>query len=192
LTNPSTIHEQEKVELWSSKVNLVRDMKELNMMSSEWIYNNVFNLSDDDMEKQKAGIIEDLKQEFRKEQIKMEGNDPMKSGEALGTPHVLATIAQTDSEGEGEEDEKESGGGEVDSTDFAEEGSKAENPGPKASVPNGGKSQKSARGRDPLGKEGRNFKSENKRNLVNTLFKTKKSTKSDLLNENNIIDSDSL
>ena len=77
-------------------------------------------------------------------------------------------------------------------TDFAEEGSKAENPGPNATVPNAGKSQKSARGRDPLGKEGRNYKRENKQNLLKTLFNKKESVKSDLLNENNIIDTGGL
>ena len=188
LTNPSTIHEQEKLELWSTKVDLVSNMKDLNMMSSEWIYNNVFKLSDQDMEKEKAGVIEDLKQEFRKEQIKMEGNDPMKSGEAKGTPHVLATIAQPEEGKEG----GEGGGEEVDDTDFAEEGAKAETPGPDASAPKAGKSQKSARGRDPLGKEGRNYKFSENKYLVKNLFKSKKTTKAAMLSENNIIDEDTL
>jgi hypothetical protein len=140
------------------------------------------------MEKEKAGVIEDLKQEFRKEQIKMEGNDPMKSGEAKGTPHVLATIAQPEEGKEG----GEGGGEEVDDTDFAEEGAKAENPGPDASAPKAGKSQKSARGRDPLGKEGRNYKFSENKYLVKNLFKSKKTTKAAMLSENNIIDEDTL
>ena len=46
LTNPSTIYEQEKIELWSNKINLARDMKDNQMMSTEWIYKNIFNFSD--------------------------------------------------------------------------------------------------------------------------------------------------
>ena len=42
LTNPSTIYEQEKIELWSNKVNLARDVRDNALMSSEWIYKNVF------------------------------------------------------------------------------------------------------------------------------------------------------
>ena len=186
LTNPSTIHEQEKVELWTSKVGLVRDMKDLQMMSSEWIYNNIFNLSDKDMAKQREGVIDDLKQEFRKEQIKMEGNDPMQSGEAKGTPHVLATITSSE-EGEPTDDMVAPG--------LDNDGAKAENPGPEESVPTAGKSQKSARGRDPLGKEGRNYKfSENKASLVRALFNSeiKKDSKTGLLSENNIIDEGAL
>ena len=76
LTNPSTIAEQERLELWTSKVGLVRDMKEQRMMSEEWIYKNVFGLGDKEMEKERANVIEDVKQQFRKMQIENEGQDP--------------------------------------------------------------------------------------------------------------------
>jgi len=76
LTNPSTIAEQERLELWSSKVNLIRDMKDQRMLSEEWIYKNVYGFGDGEIEKERANVIEDIKQQFRKNQIEGEGQDP--------------------------------------------------------------------------------------------------------------------
>jgi len=101
LTNPSIIYEQEKVALLSEKTTLVRDMKDLKMISQEWLYKNIFNMSDDEWVKEQQKVIDDLKLSFRHEQITTEGNDPARTGESFGTPHDLATITQQSAEGEG-------------------------------------------------------------------------------------------
>jgi len=95
LTTPSIIYEQEKANLWSEKVSLVRDMKDLKMVSQEWMYKNIFNMSDDEWKKEQMGVINDLKLGFRQEQIESEGNDPIKTGESFGTPHDMATLQQS-------------------------------------------------------------------------------------------------
>lgn len=92
LTNPSIIYEQEKAALWSEKVALVRDMKDLKMISQEWMYKNIFNMSDDEWKLEQGKVINDLKLMFRQEQITNEGNDPVKTGESFGTPHDLAVV----------------------------------------------------------------------------------------------------
>ena len=46
LVNPSTIYEQEKVNLWSEKIRLATDMAALKMLSKDWIYENIFKLSE--------------------------------------------------------------------------------------------------------------------------------------------------
>jgi hypothetical protein len=76
LSNPSTIFEQEKLEIWQSKISLAADMKESNMFSTDWMYNNVFNMSDDDIEELKNQVVKDKKDEWRFKQIADEGNDP--------------------------------------------------------------------------------------------------------------------
>ena len=43
LTNPSTIYEQEKIELWNNKTSLAESMVRDGLLSSEWIYKNIFN-----------------------------------------------------------------------------------------------------------------------------------------------------
>ena len=76
LVNPSTIYEQEKVNLWSEKVRLVSDISALNMVSKDWAYKNIFNFSDDEVDFQKVQLINDLKDRFRYRSIEDEGNDP--------------------------------------------------------------------------------------------------------------------
>ena len=86
LTNPSTIYETEKVELWNSKTQLASSMLQDGIVSTEWIYKNIFNFTDDKIKELDNEIVFDYKQKFRRAQIESEGNDPAKSGEAQGTP----------------------------------------------------------------------------------------------------------
>jgi len=92
LTNPSIIYEQEKANLWSEKVTLASDIKDLKMVSQEWVYKNIFNMSEDEWKEEQFKVINDLKLGFRHEQIESEGNDPVKTGESFGTPHDLAVL----------------------------------------------------------------------------------------------------
>jgi hypothetical protein len=76
LTNSSTIYEQEKVNLWSEKTRLASDLKGLNMMSTDWVYHNVFGMSEDEMDMERAKMILDLKDRFRYNSIEQQGQDP--------------------------------------------------------------------------------------------------------------------
>jgi hypothetical protein len=80
LTNPSMIHEQEKLELLSQQKDIANDLLENKLFSREWIYNNIFDLNEQDKKEVFDGIIEDRKQVFRFDQIESEGNDPAESG----------------------------------------------------------------------------------------------------------------
>jgi len=94
LTNPSIVYEQEKVALWSEKINLAESMKQTKLISEDWIYKNIFNMTKDQVDNERASVIDDIKQNFRKEQIETEGNDPAVTKESFGTPHDLATMHQ--------------------------------------------------------------------------------------------------
>ena len=76
LVNPSTIYEQEKVNLWSEKIRLAQDIQGLNMLSKEWVYENIFKLSGGEQDIQRVKILDDLKDRFRFRSIEDEGNDP--------------------------------------------------------------------------------------------------------------------
>ena len=76
LTNPSTIFEKEKVDIWTSKVSLAKDMMDSKLFSTDWIYKDVFKFSDDDILRTKNEVITDVKQSWRLSQIEEEGNDP--------------------------------------------------------------------------------------------------------------------
>ena len=92
LASPSTMYEQEKIELFGQKVNLARDMIQDKILPYEWIYDNIFNFSDKQKVEIENQIIDDQKQKFRHSQIEMEGNDPQASGEAIGTPSDMAAV----------------------------------------------------------------------------------------------------
>ena len=134
LTNPSTIYETEKVELWNSKTQLASSMLQDGIVSTEWIYKNVFNFTEDKIKEMDNQIVFDYKQKFRRSQIESEGNDPAKSGEAQGTP----SDAQAGRTGHELDDEGGSPPGGFEGAGRPKEGGKY------------GKDS-GARGRDPLG-----------------------------------------
>ena len=76
LVNPSTIYEQEKVNLWSEKIRLAQDIQGLNMLSKDWVYENIFKLSGGEQNEQRVAMLNDLKDRFRFRSIEDEGNDP--------------------------------------------------------------------------------------------------------------------
>jgi hypothetical protein len=76
LNNPSTIYTREQIEILSSKLNLIRDIKDQKILSDDWIYDNILDMSEDDSEKQREKIVSDMKRAFRYESIEREGQDP--------------------------------------------------------------------------------------------------------------------
>jgi len=107
LTGPSTIYEQEKISLWSEKIALASSALESKLLSADWVYKHVFNMSEDEADEQQHGVIEDMKEKFRQEQIETEGNDPKVTHKSFGTPHDLASIGGDGAEdAEAEEDDE--------------------------------------------------------------------------------------
>ena len=169
LTNPSTIYEQEKINLWSEKISLASDMTDLNMLSKDWIYENVFNMPADDQKVERGKIIEDLKDRFRYTSIQDEGNDPAKQDEPTDVEESLQNLKT-------ELDSKDKGGRPKEGNTY--------------------KKDKHPYGRDPLGDEerkkalsGRFTESQIKR-IINGISAKKKVISEDLsmLDESNIID----
>jgi hypothetical protein len=91
LTTPSIIYDQERVMLLKEKMELAQSMMESQLISSDWIYDNVFHLSQDEYDEMRELVKEDAKRKFRLSQIENEGNDPLETGETYGTPHDIAT-----------------------------------------------------------------------------------------------------
>ena len=133
LTNPSLIYEKQKVETLNEKIGLATSMMESTLFSQRWVYENIFGLSQDEWVAEQEQVIEDLKQTFRKEQIKGEGNDPKKTNLSFGTPHDIASMHVANKDGllPGQEQEHVAGPG-------------------RPQGPINGKSHNSTFGRDPL------------------------------------------
>ena len=173
LTNSSMIYQQEKISLWNEKISLADSIKDNQMLSENWIYEKIFELSKEEIEKERANVIEDAKSSFRKTAIEDEGTDP-------ANPPA----------GPQEDDDEES----------------FEESGPIGRPPEGVKygTQDHVRGRDPLGSETRSRDVRNRDRSIKHKYNgspltresfdglIKSMNKSSLLNENNLLNDDSL
>jgi hypothetical protein len=140
LTTPSIIYDQERVALMKEKVDLASQMMENKIMPSDFIYEHLFHLSEDQYDEYRDLIIQDSKRKFRLNQIENEGNDPLETGKSYGTPHDLASLY---------------GRGRYEGTDDVPEGYDEKEPlgRPKDSVTNRN-TQDSAFGKDRIGRTG--------------------------------------
>ena len=205
LTTPSIIFEQEKVALLKEKVDLANQMKDTKLCSSDYIYENIFDMSEDKYNEMRDLVREDSKRLFRIGQIEGEGNDPAKSGTTYGTPHDLASMYGRRSTST----PKGAGPGEVpvgyeDTPEWGQPGPEGGRPREKASIY--GTNDNPMGGRDPLGQQGmkggypsdndnvmetnstEKVYLQNKDMLKDIVFKKSKDDDSELLKEDNIKD----
>ena len=205
LTTPSIIFEQEKVALLKEKVDLANQMKDTKLFSSDYIYENIFDMSEDKYNEMRDLVREDSKRLFRIGQIEGEGNDPAKSGTTYGTPHDLASMYGRRSTST----PKGAGPGEVpvgyeDTPEWGQPGPEGGRPREKASIY--GTNDNPMGGRDPLGQQGmkggypsdndnvmetnstEKVYLQNKDMLKDIVFKKSKDDDSELLKEDNIKD----
>ncbi len=94
-SNPSIIYKRQQIDMLNEKMNLVNGMLDKNMFSRKYIYEQIFDMSDDEWKRMQKDIIEDKKEDFRMEQITTEGNDPAVTGKSYGTPYDLVAMQTT-------------------------------------------------------------------------------------------------
>jgi hypothetical protein len=88
LTNPSTLYEQEKINIWKEKFGLAQQMTggQTILLSQDWVYNHILELSDDEIIEERKKIIEDVKRQ--QEQQPAEAPPEQVSGEMTPTDEV--------------------------------------------------------------------------------------------------------
>lgn len=206
LTVPSIVFEQEKIALLKEKVDLAAQMKDTKMFSSDYIYEKIFDMSEDQYMQERDLVREDSKSMFRIAQIENEGNDPAKSGTTYGTPHDLASMygrRSVSTPKGGSPGEIPQGYSEMEPK-WGEPGPEGGRPKEKASIY--GTNDNPLGGRDPLGVQGMHggFPSDNenvmenlttqavyhknKEALKNIVFSKESKSEPDLLKEDNIKD----
>jgi hypothetical protein len=92
LTTPSIIYDQERVALMKEKVELANSMVEAKIFPTDFIYEKLFHMSEDQYDEYRDLILQDAKRRFRLTQVENEGNDPLETGKSYGTPHDLASL----------------------------------------------------------------------------------------------------
>jgi hypothetical protein len=78
LTIPSKIYEQEKVELYTSKIALIQQMQQTKMFSKKWMYDAIMDMTPEEQDELTVDVIDDTKQTFRLTSIETQGVDPAK------------------------------------------------------------------------------------------------------------------
>lgn len=61
LTSPSIVYEQEKLNLWKEKVAVANDLIGTKLISQDWVYHHIFEMSEDDVSTQRSKVVEDVK-----------------------------------------------------------------------------------------------------------------------------------
>ncbi len=84
LTNPSVVYEQEKLNLWKEKVGVATQIMDSKMLSHQWIYHNILELSDDEIAEEQKKIQEDVKRMAELEAAAQ----PQQPGAAPGGPEM--------------------------------------------------------------------------------------------------------
>ena len=180
LTNPSTIAEQEKLDVFDKKVSLADSIKNNKMLSEDWVYENIWKMTKEEVELEREKVIEDIIQVYRQDMIQQEGKDPAKEQE-ISEKIKKKNRATLSSSG----DTRKTRGGKDDS-DVGR---------PEEDVDYG--TQRAPRGRDPLGNETRTRDVKNRdrsiklaaKEVVNMLKNDKKVALNEksMLDENNLL-----
>ena len=92
LTTSSIIYEQERLAVLKEKGEIIKLYIDSNILPSDWCYEHILDLSQEQYHEMRELIISDKKRNFRLTQIEEEGNDPLESGKSFGTPHDLAAL----------------------------------------------------------------------------------------------------
>jgi len=98
LTIPSKIYEQERVELYNSKVQLISSMQQTKMFSKPWMYEAIMGMAKDEQDEMTLQVLEDVKQQFRLTQIETQGVDPAKETGTDAPTNVEEEIAKIKAE----------------------------------------------------------------------------------------------
>lgn len=84
LTNPSTVSEQQKLELLESKIDVAQKALDSGLYTKQFVWENILNLTEEDIELISKGQVDDAKTKHRLTQIEEEGNDPAETKRTFG------------------------------------------------------------------------------------------------------------
>ena len=92
LTVPSVIYEQEKVNLWTAKIELIQKMDQLKVISKDWMYKNILNFTFEEAELQREALKDDAKLTFVLNNLEQTGTEkPQEQQGMLGQQPELGT-----------------------------------------------------------------------------------------------------
>ena len=161
LTSPSIVYEQEKLNMWKEKVQVANDMMGTKLISQDWIYHNIFEMSEDMANEERNKVMNDVKRMAELTRLEQEVSQPQQTGTPTGETPVETPPEETPSSEEEEQQiddvdtilaSLETGDEESELEEIPEEELEEAKMGrPKTGMSYGQDSH--PRGRDPLGSE---------------------------------------
>ena len=103
LSSPSTLYEQEKLNLWQQKFTLAQQMTggQTVLLSQDWVYTHILEMSDEDVVKMREAILEDMKRQQEQQTAMMPPEQAVPGAEA-GVPPEGEVPADGEASPEGE------------------------------------------------------------------------------------------
>ncbi len=103
LTSPSIVYEQEKLNMWKEKVQVANDMMGTKLISQDWIYHNIFEMSEDMANEERSKIMDDVKRMAELTRLEQETSQPQQTGTPTGETPVETPPEETPSSEEEEQ-----------------------------------------------------------------------------------------
>ncbi len=100
LTNPSTLYEQEKINIWKEKFALARDMTggQAQILSQDWVYKHILEMSQEEVEDERKKIMDDIKRVQEQQAAAQPQESGTQGGDAPSGELQPATPADADVE----------------------------------------------------------------------------------------------
>jgi hypothetical protein len=76
ISSPSMIYEQEKIALWNEKVGLATNIVGSKLLSEDWVYKNVFEMSEEEARDERTNIESDIRRQAELKRIETQLSQP--------------------------------------------------------------------------------------------------------------------
>jgi hypothetical protein len=76
ISSPSMIYEQEKLSLWSEKLNLATTVASSKLLSEDWAYKNIFEMTEEEIQNERMNIESDVRRQAEMKRVEMQISQP--------------------------------------------------------------------------------------------------------------------
>jgi hypothetical protein len=107
ISSPSIIYEQEKISLWNEKLALATTVASSKLLSEDWAYKHVFEMSEEEIQTERMNIESDIRRQSELKRIEMQISQPPIDAQGSGVAVEPQMDGDEESEDSAEETEPE-------------------------------------------------------------------------------------
>jgi hypothetical protein len=124
ISSPSMIYEQEKIALWNEKIALASTVAGSKLLSEDWAYKHIFEMTDEEVQNERMNIESDIRRQAELKRIEMQISQPPIQDQTGG----VAVEPEIGGEEESTEESPEEAPDQAEPTEQPEEGSDQDQP----------------------------------------------------------------